>query len=311
VSKVGPMSWSDVTDFLGNKAVERGLGVVAIVVVAFVLSHLLRRAVNKVEARVAEETTPLRTLQRTHTLTKIASGTGIVFIWVIASFQILSTLVPDFNLAPLLASVGIVGLAVGFGAQSLVKDVVTGFFILLEDQYGVGDIIEINQEAAGVVEQLTVRVTGLRALDGTMHFIANGNIVHVANRSKDWARAIVDVGVAYKERSDKVRATLEEVADRMMEEETELSRVLYSRPEVMGVEMLGEYEVLWRIKADTKPGRQWEVARAMREQIKLAFDNAGIEIPFPHRVMVSADSSKDKPKPEPEAKPEVKQDTED
>jgi small conductance mechanosensitive channel len=237
---------------------------------------------------VAQETTPLRTLQRTQTLTKIASSTGIVIIWIVVGFQVLSIL--KFNLAPLLASVGIIGLAVGFGAQSLVKDVVTGFFILLEDQYGVGDIIEVNQVAAGTVEQLTLRVTGLRSLDGTLHYIANGNITHVANRSKEWARAIIDVGVAYKERSDYVRATLEKVADEVMEEDSNLTRTLYSRPDIMGVEMLGEYEVLWRIKADTKPGKQWEVARGLRERIKVAFDDAGIEIPFPHRVMVSADS---------------------
>jgi small conductance mechanosensitive channel len=283
------MSWSEIGDFLANDAVEVAIRITVVLVAAFVLSRLFRRAVNKVESRVAQETTPLRTLQRTQTLTKIASSTGIVIIWIVVGFQVLSIL--KFNLAPLLASVGIIGLAVGFGAQSLVKDVVTGFFILLEDQYGVGDIIEVNQVAAGTVEQLTLRVTGLRSLDGTLHYIANGNITHVANRSKEWARAIIDVGVAYKERSDYVRATLEKVADEVMEEDSNLTRTLYSRPDIMGVEMLGEYEVLWRIKADTKPGKQWEVARGLRERIKVAFDDAGIEIPFPHRVMVSADGS--------------------
>ena len=282
------MSWSEIGDFLANDAVEVAIRITVVLVAAFVLSRLFRRAVNKVESRVAQETTPLRTLQRTQTLTKIASSTGIVIIWIVVGFQVLSIL--KFNLAPLLASVGIIGLAIGFGAQSLVKDVVTGFFILLEDQYGVGDIIEVNQVAAGTVEQLTLRVTGLRSLDGTLHYIANGNITHVANRSKEWARAIIDVGVAYKERSDYVRATLEKVADEVMEEDSNLTRTLYSRPDIMGVEMLGEYEVLWRIKADTKPGKQWEVARGLRERIKVAFDDAGIEIPFPHRVMVSADS---------------------
>jgi small-conductance mechanosensitive channel len=194
------------------------------------------------------------------------------------------------NLGPLLASVGILGLAIGFGAQNLVRDVVSGFFILLEDQYGVGDIIEINQVASGKVETLTLRVTGMRALDGTMHFVANGEITHIANRSKDWARAVIDVGVAYKERSDKVRQSLERVA-LTSKADDELGRAMYTEPEILGVEMLGEYEVTWRIVVDTKPGKQWEVGRALRERIKAAFDEDGIEIPFPHQVMIRAEEN--------------------
>jgi small-conductance mechanosensitive channel len=193
-----------------------------------------------------------------------------------------------FKLGPLLAGVGIVGLAVGFGSQNLVRDVVSGFFILFEDQYGVGDVVQINQVATGKVEQLTLRITGLRDLDGTLHYIANGEIVHVANRTKDWARAVIDVGVGYGEDPSKVRAVLERVAEEAKDDE-ELGRNLYSTPDVLGVERLGEYEVMWRMLADTKPARQWEVSRALRERVKVAFDANDIEIPFPHRVMISAD----------------------
>ncbi|HVL64528.1 MAG TPA: mechanosensitive ion channel family protein [Actinomycetota bacterium] len=287
------MSWDRFVEWLGEnqEAVIAGaLRLVVVLVAAYVLTRVLRRLVQRVQNKVAEHTTPIRTLQRTETLTRVLSSAGIVVIWTIALFMALQTL--GFNLAPLLAGVGIVGLAVGFGAQNLVRDVVTGFFILLEDQYGVGDIVEVNQIASGKVEQLTLRVTGLRGLDGTMHYLPNGSITHVANRSKDWARAVVDVGVGYGEDPDVVRRVLESVMAEA-KESSDLARKLYSTPEVLGVEMLGEYEVVWRITAEVKPGRQWEVARALRERIKVAFDENKIEIPFPHRVMISADTRGD------------------
>ena len=280
------MSWSE---FIANPAVIAGARVAGVLIAAFLLTRLLRRAVTKVESKVSQDTTPLRHLQRTETLAKVVSSAGIVVIWSIGSIYIIREL--GFDLAPLLAGIGVLGLAIGFGAQNLVRDVVNGFFILLEDQFGVGDFVEINQVASGKVERLTLRVTGLRALDGTMHFIANGNITHVANRSKDWARAIIDVGVAYKEDPARVREVLEEVAVGVSNNGGQVGRKLYGAPEVLGVEMLGEYEVVWRMMADTKPGKQWEVARQLREKIKIAFDEKGIEIPYPHQVTIAAEGS--------------------
>ncbi len=276
-----------IEDLLQNRAVIAGIQIAGVVIGAFLLSTILRRAVRRLESKVNEETSPLRALQRTQTMAKVASSAGIVVIWSVAGIYVIDAL--GFNLAPLLAGVGIIGLAVGFGAQNLVRDVVTGFFILFEDQYGVGDIIEINEVASGKVEELTLRVTGMRNLDGTLHYIANGAITHVANRSKDWARAIVDVGVAYKEDPERVRKALEIVAREAKADEV-LGRKLYTEPEILGVEMLGEYEVVWRLIVDTKPARQYEVARELRERIKIVFDAEGIEIPFPHRVMVTSDS---------------------
>ncbi len=282
------MEWQTIQDLWDVWIVQTAIQIALVLVVAFVLTRLLRRITTKVGNKVSQETTPIRALQRTETLTRVLSSAGIVVIWVMGTFYILGAI--GANLAPLLASVGIIGLAVGFGAQNLVRDVVSGFFILLEDQYGVGDIIEINQVASGKVETLTLRVTGMRALDGTMHYIANGEITHIANRSKDWARAVVDVGVAYKENSEKVRRTLEKVAI-TSKVDREIGRSMYAEPEILGVEMLGEYEVTWRIVVDTKPGKQWEVGRALREHIKAAFDEDGIEIPFPHQVTITAEEN--------------------
>jgi small conductance mechanosensitive channel len=198
------------------------------------------------------------------------------------------------DLAPLIAGAGIAGLAIGFGAQSLVKDVISGLFIIIEDQYGVGDIVTINQAASGRVEQLTLRITGLRDLDGTMHYIANGSISLIANKSKDWSRAVVDVGVGYREDPARVREVLERVANEAKSDD-ELGTKLYSAPEILGMETLGEYEVVWRMIAETKPARQFEVARELRERIKVRFDEEQIEIPFPYRVMLNGTSREAEP----------------
>jgi small-conductance mechanosensitive channel len=279
------MSWENLFEWLRNDYVVSGLRLVLVFAAAALLTRLLRRAVNRIENKVAEHTTPIRALQRTQTLTKVLSSAGIVIIWALGTFYVLKEL--DFDIGPLLAGAGIIGLAVGFGAQSLVKDVVTGFFILLEDQYGVGDNVLINEVAAGKVETLTLRVTGLRDLDGTMHYIANGDITHVANRSKDWARAVIDVKVAYHEDPERVRRVLDEVATKA-KEDPELGRKLYSVPQVLGVEALGDYEVIWRVIAETKPARQWEVARQLRERVTVAFDEEGIRIPLAPTIAAAA-----------------------
>ena len=283
------MSWDTISGWItDNQAtiITTSLKIAGVVVAAFLVTRFLRKAVQRVEKRVSEDTTPIRALQRSQTLAKVLSSAGIVVIWSISIFLILGEV--GFKLGPLLAGVGIIGLAIGFGSQNLVRDVVSGFFILFEDQYGVGDVVQINEVATGKVEQLTLRITGLRDLDGTMHYIANGEIVHVANRTKDWARAVIDVGVGYGEDPSKVRAVLERVAEEAKADE-ELGRNIFATPDVLGVENLGEYEVIWRMLAETKPARQWEVSRALRERVKVAFDEDGIEIPFPHRVMISAD----------------------
>ena len=279
------MEWSSIEAFLSHDAVASALRVAGILLGAILCVRTMRRGVTRLQAKVSDQESPLRSLQRTQTLAKVASSAGIVAIWSVAVVYVVGEL--GFNLAPLLAGAGVIGLAVGFGAQNLVRDVVTGFFILLEDQYGVGDVIEINQTAAGTVEQFTLRLTGMRGIDGTLHFIPNGEIHLVSNRSKDWSRAVVDVGVAYKEDPDKVREVLEGVAREA--EMSPLAVSLNGQPEILGIEMLGEYEVVWRMLAETKPGKQWLVARDLKERVKVAFDEAEIEIPFPHRVMVSAE----------------------
>jgi moderate conductance mechanosensitive channel len=274
------MSWFEI------EAVTVGLRIAFVLLGAVALTRMLRLLVRRVEGKVSKDTTPIRALQRAETLTKVLISGGIVVIWSVAGIYLLSLL--GFDLAPLLAGVGIVGLAVGFGAQDLVKDVVNGFFILFEDQYGIGDVLQINEGPEGKVEQLTLRVTGLRALDGTLHFISNGSITHVANRSKDWSRAVIDIGVGYGEDPSRVREVLQRIAEEV-KEDPEIGRNLYAVPEILGVEMLGEYEVVWRMVADTKPGRQWTAMRQIREAVRRGLDDEGIPSPVPQRMMVASD----------------------
>jgi small conductance mechanosensitive channel len=189
------------------------------------------------------------------------------------------------DITPLIAGAGVAGLAIGFGAQSLIKDVVAGFFILLEDQFHVGDVIQ----AAGVsgqVEQMTLRMTIVRDLQGTVHFIPNGEIKVASNLTKEWSRAVLEIGVGYEEDVDRVIAVLTEVGRSLADDEG-FGKMLLEAPQVLGVEGLNDSQVTIRILAKTLPLKQWEVARELRRRIKARFDREGIQTPYPHRVVIT------------------------
>lgn len=182
----------------------------------------------------------------------------------------------------IIASAGIVGLAVGFGAQGLVKDVLTGFFILFEDQFSVGDYVEIAG-LGGVVEEVGLRVTKLRDFSGVLHIIPNGSIDKVTNHNRGNMRAMVDVSVAYEENPDTVRSVLDIVASEMAAD----TPTIVEGPRVLGIADLADSAVVFRVWAQTLPMEQWGVERELRRRIKLAFDKEGIEIPYPRRVIIS------------------------
>ena len=187
------------------------------------------------------------------------------------------------NIAPIIASAGILGIALGFGAQSLVKDFLSGVFMIFEDQFGVGDIIDVG-EASGTVEAVSLRVTRLRDLDGTVWYVPNGEILRVGNKSQNWSRAVVDVGVGYDEDLARAKRVLAEVAHDLWEDEDYRS-VIIEEPEVTGVEALAPDAITLRVLVKTQPMEQWGVARELRQRIKARFDHEGIEIPFPQRVV--------------------------
>lgn len=215
------------------------------------------------------------------TLGKVIRNILRILIWGIAVMMILKEL--SIDIGPILAGVGIIGLAVGFGAQSLVKDFLSGMFVLIENQYNVGDVVHLAS-ASGLVEKITLRATTLRDLEGKVHIIPNGTIDVVTNMTREFSRSVLDVGVAYKEDVDEVMVVLKEIGDEMAADPG-YSAFITGPLEVLGVQDFGDSAVVIRVRFTTAPMQQWTVAREFRRRVKNVFDAKGIEIPFPHRTV--------------------------
>ena len=222
-----------------------------------------------------------RTRRRTETLGTVLKSIASLVIFTIAGLMALSEF--NVNLGPLIASAGIVGIALGFGAQSLVKDFLSGIFMLIEDQFGVGDIIDVGA-AAGVVEGVSLRTTMLRDVHGTLWHIPNGEILRVGNKSQTWARAVLDIEVAYNTDIPHAMNVIKRVADGVWRDAPENATIL-EEPEIWGVENFGASAIAIRLAVKVEPGEQWATSREIRRRLKTAFDEDGIEIPFPQRTV--------------------------
>jgi moderate conductance mechanosensitive channel len=260
---------------------EPWVRIVIILAAAVLVTLVSRLVVNRFRKKLegTSSVTQELNLQRATTLTGALSTALIVVIWALAILMALGEL--GENIAPLLASAGVAGVALGFGAQSLVRDTLSGFFILLENQFGVGDNLEIqtpSNKVAGRVESLTLRVTSLRAFDGALHFVPNGNIVVASNRSKGWARAIIDVRTAYDEDVEHLRSVLEELFEELKGDRT-LSEWIHEAPSVLGVERMGHDALVMRVIADTRPSKVMDVERLLRERITRRLLERGIKVP--------------------------------
>ncbi|MER5421572.1 mechanosensitive ion channel family protein [Streptosporangium roseum] len=216
-----------------------------------------------------------RRRQRAETIGSVLRPVASIVILGTAALTVLERL--SVPIAPLLTSVGIVGVAVGFGAQELVKDFIAGMFMLLEDQYGVGDVIDVGS-AVGTVEAVTLRITRLRDIDGRVWYVRNGTITRVGNESQGWSRATVDVPVSYASDIPAVRALLKDVVEDMWNDSTYRDSVMVEEPQVWGIEQISDTAIVFRISAKTIPSRQAEVARELRIRIKSALDRASIPI---------------------------------
>jgi len=252
-------------------------------------SGLLARVVNILADRLikfVQDDDPLSTSQREQraiTLAGMFKGVFKIVIVIVAGLTILDVL--GINTAPLIAGAGVAGLAISFGAQNLIRDFISGFFILLENQFRVGDVIR----AAGVsgqVEDMNLRITVLRDLEGVAHFIPNGEIKVVSNLAKDWSRAVVNVNVDYKEDLERVISALNKVVQDLSRDPIFGPGILEA-PQVLGVESFGDSQVTLRIVTKTRPLKQWETARELRRRIKAAFDREGIEMAYPRKVIYS------------------------
>ena len=293
-------------------AVDRPLKIIIVFIAAFIVSRVMKRAVKhfgekltddkknraieqlkKVKAGkiLVDEQQDERNKARTETLTSVLSSGANLVIWTVAVLMILGEV--GINLGPLIAGAGIVGVAVGFGAQSIVKDFLSGMFMLVEDQYGVGDSIDVGL-VSGTVERVTLRTTILRDGDGSIWYIPNGEIARVGNRSQVWARALLDIDVAYDTDLRKAQQVLKDVAMGLWEDDEFTDGDIIEEPMVLGVQNLGVDGITLRLIAKTDASEQWAVARELRLRIKEAFDEAGIEMPFPQRtVWINSEGSEE------------------
>ena len=270
-------------------------GIALIIVLGLALRWFINRAVDRLVGRAATGNMPgfiadsragefldnlkpanhARRQQRTETMGSLLKSVSTGLILAVVIVMVLSKL--SIDIAPIIASAGIVGVALGFGAQNLVKDFLSGIFMILEDQYGVGDTVDLG-EATGTVEAVSLRVTRLRDVNGTVWYVRNGEILRVGNQSQNWARTVLDVTVSYDADLDKVQRILQEVATTTYENE-QFHDVIIEAPEVWGVERFDKDGVVVRVVLKTAPAQQWLVARAMRQRIKAEFDRAGIKMP--------------------------------
>jgi moderate conductance mechanosensitive channel len=259
----------------------RVIKIVVVIVVAVLAYRLIRILIDRLLAREIEEEDPLvRRVreQRAQTLASLLANVALMAIVVVVALTILDILLD--NIGPILASFGIIGLAFSFGAQSLVKDVISGTFMLMEGQFGIGDVVRVS-DVSGMVEKITLRTTVLRDVEGIVHIIPNGEITRVSNLTKSWSRAVLHVGVAYRENVDHVMDVLRDLLEEF-QADPEWGGLLLDEPQVPGVEEFADSAVMIRVIAKTLPLKQWDVARELRRRIKNRFDREGIEIPFPH-----------------------------
>ncbi len=297
---------SDAAARIATWMVDRPLRIFLIILVAWFIRKMLHRAIDRFERRVAEKSPLLRDVPlpddvstvagrralREHTLAARAKQRAVTIgavlrssvslaVFLLTGLLVLSEL--DLNLAPLIASAGIAGLAIGFGAQSMVKDFLAGMFIILEDQFGVGDIVDTGL-ATGKIEEVSLRTTRLRDQSGTLWIVPNGEISRVGNTSQVWSNAVIDVEVAYDTNLDYAIATIKKTLDAIWKSD-EPNATVIAEPNVLGVERMGDSSVVIRAVVKCEPAEQWVMGRIARKKLKEALDEAGIEIPFPQRTI--------------------------
>jgi small conductance mechanosensitive channel len=264
---------------------DQGINVVIVIIITIFLMRFasaLIRTVFTLFERGAATRDEIAARRRLQTLSAILRGTIQSIISFVGLMVLLGQL--NVNITPILASAGVVGIAVGFGAQSLIKDLFAGFLILLEDQYSVGDTVKIG-ENAGTVENLTLRVTRIRGIDGSLTTIPNGTITTVSNMSKDWSRVVLDVEVSYEEDVDRAMELLLATAREIKEE---MPQQILEEPSMLGVDKLSPTSVTLRLMVKTSPSKHVEIGRELRRRIKLAFEREGIKAPMPQQQLLLA-----------------------
>lgn len=285
--------WVDLIDKGVEWLIQHIPSILVLIILLFislrVFSFIIKRVKKLIISRV--EKNPIDSLEsekRVNTLMSIVCKTGKVTIWIIFIIMFLKTI--GVEIGPILAGAGILGLAIGFGAQSLIKDIISGFFILLENQIRVGDVATING-ITGTVEEIQLRTVILRDMSGVVHIIEAGKIDSLANITKEWSALLLDIPVAYKENIDEVIKTMNEVAEEMYADENYKDKFLPPF-EIFGLEKFGDSAIIVRARMKTIPHEQWALAREYRKRLKVVFDSKNIEIPFNHISLYWGEKSK-------------------
>jgi len=271
------MDWTNVTDWL----LDHGVRILVILIVGGILWFILRRIIRPIIRRAMVRTrgeSRRGVEKRVDTLTGVFTGVGRIAVLVIVLLLILTEL--DINIGPILAGFGIAGIAVGFGAQYLIRDLIAGIFVIMENQYRVGDVAKIA-DIAGLVEDITLRKTVLRDLDGIVHHVPNGEIRTASNYTRHFSRVNIDFPVAYGTDLDYAIEVMNRVGMELAEDE-KWKDLIVTPPQVLRVNNLGDSGIDIKMLGDVKPSEQWGIMGELRLRMKKAFDSEGIEIPWPH-----------------------------
>lgn len=272
---------------------KAGAKIALIIVLGLVAMRFLRLGIQHLESLVARTAKPAdvdaeTTRKRASTLAGILRTIMVSLVWGVVIIEVLDQ--GGLDIRPILAGAGIVGLAVGFGAQNLVRDLISGFFIILEDQIRLGDVAVING-TGGLVESITFRTITLRDFAGVVHIFPNGTITTLSNMTKEWSGFVLDMGVAYKEDTDRVVEVMRQVGEELRQDPG-FGDKFVEPIEIVGVDNFADSAVVIRIRIKTRPLEQWNVGREYRRRLKQAFDARGIEIPFPHRTLYMGEASR-------------------
>jgi small conductance mechanosensitive channel len=298
---------------LGTLAAKKSAALLTLVVVGLVLQLVLHRLIDRLVRSAEEGALPdritqatlgrnspppsagsTRRVQRAKTMGSLLKSISSGVVVAVIATMMLSAL--GLNIGPVLASAGIIGVALGFGSQTLVKDFLAGIFLIFEDQYGVGDVVDVGDSLSGTVEAVSLRVTRLRDTNGTVWYVRNGELLRVGNMSQNWARTVLDIQVSAREDLAKVRRVLAEVSDDLWKDD-EFDGVIIEQPEIWGIEAMTPDAITLRVTLKTAPLEQWRVAREMRERIKARFDHEDIEAPYPTSVVMNRSTVDPEPAP--------------
>ena len=276
--------WTELLNNIQNWIVTELPGLIIVTIILFVTFKIVNFSLRKLKKTLVNRATKdsevdtIEATKRINTLTHIIHSLIRIILWSIFIMIILQKL--GVNIAPILASAGIIGLAVGFGAQELVRDFISGFFIILENQIRTGDVAILNG-TGGLVEQINLRTTTLRDFAGVIHVFQNGKINNISNMTKDWSAIVFDIGVAYKENPQMVMDLMKQTGLEL-QNDPEFKDKIIEPIEIFGLDQFADSAIVIKARIKTKPIQQWNVGREYRKRLKYAFDQHNIEIPFPH-----------------------------